>query len=69
VATVKLNDLVVGRTYRHARNRGFVVTVMSRFESSRGESLILKHDLIEELQVCLVRSYELSKWGDITCKS
>lgn len=60
-----INNLETGKTYRHYKNRRFVITVTDRFETSRGLHLILKHAWIDELQVTLARTYELSKWEEI----
>lgn len=61
----QINDLEVGKTYRHFKNSRFVVTVMGRFETTHGLHLILKHAWVEELQVCLTRTYESSRWEEV----
>ena len=60
-----INDLEVGKTYRHFKNKRFVITVRDRFTDSKGEWLILKHPCIDDWQICLTKTYEKSKWKEI----
>lgn len=63
--SIKINDLMVGSTYQHWKNKRFVVEVVDRFETSRGAHLILKHQWVDELHVCLEKVYETSRWIEI----
>lgn len=62
---ILINDMEVGKTYRHFKNKQMIVTVDSRFETDRGLHLILKHVWVDQLQVCLAKTYDKSKWEEI----
>jgi hypothetical protein len=63
---VLINDLQVDKTYRHFKNKRFIITVKRRFKTSKGLNLVLEHEYIDEWQICLAKTYEKSKWEEIS---
>ena len=63
--TVSIHKLEVGKTYQHYKNKRFVIRVIDRFVTEKGEHLILEHPWVKDWHVCLTRTYESSKWMEV----